>query len=221
MANHQFLQQLGIFAIPGFLTPEECAHWRGVAQTIGGHAAKVYRDEGAQVDEEHRRNLEVVVKDDPVRAETEQRILALRPSLEQHFGVELDEIDTLSCLVYREGDFFRMHADAVELIGPRRKDEPPALARRRVSLVTFLNAPGSEGEPYEGGNLQLYGLMKGAAAEGFGFPVDAEPGLMVAFPSSMQHEVTPVISGKRYTLVTWFLCREPRRETEPETLGGS
>lgn len=221
MANHPFLQQLGIFAIPEFLTSEECAHWRGLAKTIGGHAAQVYQEEGAQVDEKHRKNLEVLVKDDPVRTETEKKILALRPALEQHFGVELEGLDTLSCLVYREGDFFRMHADAVEFIGPRRKDEPSALARRRVSLVTFLNAPGSEDEPYEGGNLQLYGLMKGAAAEKFGFPVDPEPGLMVAFPSSMQHEVTPVTSGKRYTLVTWFLCRDPYGKTGTETSGGS
>ena len=36
-----------------------------------------------------------------------------------------------------------------------------------------------------------------------GIDLRAEPGTLVAFPSSMVHQVRPVTSGERYTLVSW------------------
>ena len=36
-------------------------------------------------------------------------------------------------------------------------------------------------------------------------PIEASPGTIIVFPSSMEHRVTPVTKGIRYSLVTWFL----------------
>jgi predicted 2-oxoglutarate/Fe(II)-dependent dioxygenase YbiX len=37
-----------------------------------------------------------------------------------------------------------------------------------------------------------------------GLPVTGEAGSLIAFPSDMVHEVTPVSRGERYTVVSWF-----------------
>jgi PKHD-type hydroxylase len=206
MAHHEFLRQLGIFTVPGFLSPQECARWRELAASSDGVEARIYRDREAQLDEEQRKTLAVTVKH-PLQIETERRMEELRGAIEVHFGVELDGLDNVHCLVYRTGDFFRLHADVSNKIDPQGKYAK--ILRRRVTVVVFLNHPGDGAEPYEGGELRLYGLMGTPAAANFGFPAEAESGLLIAFPATTMHEVSPVTGGKRYTLVTWFLAGEP------------
>jgi predicted 2-oxoglutarate/Fe(II)-dependent dioxygenase YbiX len=209
MAHSEFLRRLGLFTVAEFLSPGECAHFRGLAAVSEGVAATIYRDREIQLDEQARKTLEVRLKD-PVQLDVERRMHALSPAFERHFGLELDGSDRLHWLVYRSGDFFRLHSDvasdvAVDPSGPYRK-----LAMRAVSVVVFLNHPNHGEEPYQGGDLTFYGLMKTPGAKEYGFPVDAETGLLVAFPSATLHEVSPVTGGKRYTLVTWFFAREPK-----------
>jgi predicted 2-oxoglutarate/Fe(II)-dependent dioxygenase YbiX len=208
MANSAFLQQMGIFTMPAFLSLEECIHWRSVAVTTGGHEAPVYGDGEKKINENFRKTLTVTV-DESVRSKLEERILSLRGDLERHFGVELEGIEQLHCLMYRPGDFFQMHSDSGELKEDDQSEIAKNLRRRRVTILIFLNSQNDETEPYEGGVLTLYGLMKGAAASTFGFPVDVEqPGLLIAFPSSMLHEVSQVTAGRRYSLVAWFQARK-------------
>lgn len=68
----------------------------------------------------------------------------------------------------------------------------PGIQNRKLSISILLNDPSE----YEGGDLILY---EGAR------PIKSEMklGTLVAFPSYMTHEVTPIIKGTRYTLVTW------------------
>ena len=205
MANYQFLRQLGIFTIPEFLTPEECEHWRRLAAS-GGVEARIYRDQQGLNDDKARKTLEVAL-DDPRRVELEQRIAALQTTLERHYNVELNGVDQLSCLRYRPGDFFRLHSDVPESKSEKETAEFPSIYGRCISIVIFLNHPGHDTEPYQGGALSLFGLMNMPEAGNFGFPVEAETGLLVAFPATMQHEVSPVISGNRYTLVSWFMSK--------------
>lgn len=65
---------------------------------------------------------------------------------------------------------------------------------RKLSVVLQLSDPSE----YEGGNLQI--LVSGEPIN-----VKKQRGLLVAFPSWTLHQVTPVVSGTRQTLVTW-LC---------------
>lgn len=67
---------------------------------------------------------------------------------------------------------------------------------RKLSMVIQL----SDSENYEGGNLELR-------------PPDLEApdasalrnrGTILCFPSLVEHRVTPVTKGKRYSLVAWF-----------------
>jgi len=215
MANSEFLRRLGLFTVADFLTPAECAHLRGLVAASQGEEATVYRDREIQLDEQTRKTLEVRVKD-PVQLDVERRIHGLSPAFERYFGLELDGADRLHWLVYRSGDFFRVHSDVpaaatVDPSGPYRQ-----IALRAVSVVVFLNHPNHNEEPYQGGDLTFYGLMETPGAKEYGFPLDAETGLLVAFPSATLHEVPPVTSGKRYTLVTWFFAREPEEDSNAD-----
>jgi PKHD-type hydroxylase len=63
---------------------------------------------------------------------------------------------------------------------------------RKLSLVLQLTDPSQ----YEGGNLQV--LTTGQPQT-----VRKQRGLVAAFPSYVLHQVTPVISGNRQSLVAW------------------
>lgn len=63
---------------------------------------------------------------------------------------------------------------------------------RKLSLVLQLTDPSQ----YEGGNLQV--LTSGQPQN-----VRKERGLVAAFPSYVLHQVTPVTSGNRQSLVAW------------------
>ena len=73
----------------------------------------------------------------------------------------------------------------------------------------FLNDESAEpsSTTYEGGRLTFYGLLddEGLGGKSMAFPVPGEAGLFVAFPTDVIHEVTPVLRGERYTIVTWFV----------------
>lgn len=63
---------------------------------------------------------------------------------------------------------------------------------RKLSVVIQLSDPNE----YEGGDLQIQ-------TEGR-ITADRLQGNMVIFPSYMQHRVTPVTKGERYSLVIWI-----------------
>ena len=62
---------------------------------------------------------------------------------------------------------------------------------RMVSFVAILN------DDFKGGELKFFG----------DYTPNLEKGDIIAFPSSFMypHEVTPVIDGVRYSIVTWFV----------------
>jgi len=64
---------------------------------------------------------------------------------------------------------------------------------RKLSLVLQLTDPSQ----YEGGNLQV-------ATGGQPQTVRKQRGLVAAFPSYVLHQVTPVTSGSRQSLVAWI-----------------
>jgi PKHD-type hydroxylase len=63
---------------------------------------------------------------------------------------------------------------------------------RKLSLSLQL----SPDTAYKGGNLLLH-------TSGKPIPMSREQGYVAVFPSYILHEVTPVTSGTRYSLVTW------------------
>ncbi len=140
-------------------------------------------------------------------AETEDlvqdRLWEVIPGLEAHFGCEVTHVSGATALVYRVGDHFAAHSDG------GGDDEAPLEVRRRcISLVVALNDAATE---FDGGELEFYpGTMPEIATRSAPtLSVRSEPGLLVAFGSSVVHRVVPVSAGRRYSLALWALSPTP------------
>jgi len=193
-----FFERFGFFTESGLLDPEEAASLR---EEMAGAAAKVSTvAEGETADEvdEGQRSSKWAQVSDETRSWVQERLFSLKPSLEDHFGQELSGCQEAQFLVYRAGDFFGAHHDT-----SAEEDAADFVRERRISVVLFVNGTSDEPAPgfFGGGALTFYNLMGDANV---GLPVDAEPGLAVAFPAETLHGVAPVTHGERFTVVTWF-----------------
>ena len=72
---------------------------------------------------------------------------------------------------------------------------------RKLSCTINLNSPGE----YEGGNLK-FDFGAHSEVDRFHECKEIRPqGSMIVFPSFLEHQVTPVTSGTRYSLVLWSI----------------
>ena len=86
---------------------------------------------------------------------------------------------------YTPGEFYTWHKDGLG----SHKEVYDNGNTRKISLSVTLNSD------YEGGELQFHGLTTHTL----------EAGSIVVFPSFLDHRVTPVTKGIRYSLIVWFL----------------
>jgi PKHD-type hydroxylase len=104
----------------------------------------------------------------------------------QYFGFDLTGFGEAFQLTHYDGTdngMYGWHYDyGGDKISPSRK----------LSLVVQLSDPSE----YEGGELQIMYSSTPAS-------VQKQRGLVAAFPAYMLHQVTPVTSGTRQTLVAW------------------
>jgi predicted 2-oxoglutarate/Fe(II)-dependent dioxygenase YbiX len=139
------------------------------------------------------RNVETVVlsyphvieKNPKVRVKLDKYIfasagLAIKKYNEKFDNCKIQEDSGYELLRYKEGQFYTTHIDSF-------KDRP-----RAVSCSFILN------DDYEGGEFAffdrelVYKLKKGSC---------------IMFPSNFMypHEIMPVTSGTRYSIITWFI----------------
>ena len=90
---------------------------------------------------------------------------------------------------FREGFQFTRY-EVGEYYGPHFDIGGGRLTERKLSLTVQLSAP----EEYTGGELIIYPEFVAAK----------DQGSMTVFPSFMCHEVRPVNTGVRYSLVSWL-----------------
>jgi PKHD-type hydroxylase len=90
---------------------------------------------------------------------------------------------------FREGFQFTRY-EVGEYYGPHFDIGPGRLTERKLSLTVQLSAP----EEYTGGELIIYPE----------FVAPKDRGTMTVFPSFMCHNVCPVKTGVRYSLVSWL-----------------
>jgi SM-20-related protein len=191
------LESLGLFVRPSFLDEAECARFVEAMRTGPRVKGRVATDDAEHVDENVRRVWCTDPGRESVRA-VYDAFCEVKPELESHFHRPLDDLDGPDFLVYEAGAHYTPHRD----VGPHNEG-------RAISAVVFLNGPGTgDGDGYVGGTLTLYGLLDGPEWTNFPVRVTAHPGLLVAFPSDTVHEVTPVSSGRRCTVVGWFKARQ-------------
>jgi SM-20-related protein len=196
-----FFASFGLLALPTFLDRELCAEIRQEMANASEVAATVREaDRSYAVDQQTRRTNKTEVSEQTSSLVSE-RLMSVRQEVAEVFGIQVSGVQRPQFLRYREGDFFAAHQD-------RASDEKGAAfeREREVSAVVFLNDESDEPLPdtYEGGALTLFGLLDSADGRNVGLPVVGEAGALIAFPSEMLHEVTPITRGERFTVVSWF-----------------
>ena len=199
MPTAEFFTRLGLFVRKNFLEQELCTRCcREIDEAAQTKATIVRTNETEVLDETFRK-----VKWADVPATTvslvEARLLALMPTLERHFNVTLTGYEPLDFLTYQEGDFFQVHIDGGDDAHHNHRE-------RKVSVVIFLNGQAQQPahDTYCGGSLTFYGLIDDPRWLTYGFPLNSEPGLLIAFRSDVLHQVLPVTYGKRYSIVSWL-----------------
>ena len=169
------------------MEPVVCADLIADARRSLAVPAKVTKAKG-RVDVDMRRTSRLFVS-----AEKEQQInhylQELKPRLELHFQIPLSGVESFQFLLYREGDFYKRHADKND-----RPEMPDYIKARRVSIVIFLD---DETISYTGGTLVVWSLTGPIRVQG-------QAGKVVAFQSELMHEVEPIQSGARYSIVSWY-----------------
>lgn len=106
---------------------------------------------------------------------------------EVFYNYDLTKMEHLQYTIY-DASYKGMYANHTD-------DHYDADYYRKLSFTLQLNSP----EEYEGGELNLYRFKLDKH-----MTVKKQKGLLAVFPSSTIHEVTPVTSGKRITLVGWI-----------------
>lgn len=205
-----FFQQLGLFVLPDFFDLEFRLELCRQIAVAPPQKATVLKSNGEERLDLDSRNVDFSILPKETRSSLKQRLVSIQPALEKHFGERLATCEVPQCLSYRPGHFFTLHQD----VGGYEAGE--GIGRRRVSVVVFLNRQSQEPseDAYGDGQLTFYGLLEGPHWEKCAFPLNAEPGLLIAFPSEKWHEVKPVSHGRRFTVVTWF--RAPEMPTSLE-----
>ena len=201
--NHAALRQGGVLIRESFLTAVECEAIRSEARSANEQKAQVGNVSEAPDGKtyEQVRSTKIAALSSERLHALEQKIMAIKPELEEKFEFSLTACSGTSLLVYREGDHFQWHSDR-----PVREDAgaPEHVAARRVSVILFLSSyakKASGHEAFSGGELWFRGFPGGEKAAAHIHP---GLGMLVAFDSRLQHQVSPVAAGVRYALVSWL-----------------
>lgn len=175
-----------LFLLRNFLDPDSCASLRAELVLAPTTQAPVYIEgtEGT-IHETIRKTTSLHPADETVR-QIHERLFRQKSALENHFGTSLTDCERPQFLRYEKGDFFVRHQD-----GNTHQLDFDHLRVRRISIVVFLN------DSFSGGSLNFYDPTTTFALMG-------ETGLLAAFKADTFHEVLPVTSGERFTIISWF-----------------
>ena len=106
-------------------------------------------------------------------------------------GFDIRSVEVLQLTRYAPGGFYDFHIDG---FGSKRFSGKGNV--RKISMSIQLN------DGYLGGDFQIVRCRKGKIEID---TLDKSIGSLILFPSSLEHRVTPVTEGLRYSLVAWFL----------------
>ena len=190
-----------LFLVRDFLDPSTCARLLSEVDSSPVTRAPVYI-EGSDnnVHEEVRKTSSLHPSDETIWF-VHHQLMSKKHSLEEHFGCNLTDCEKPQFLRYQVGDFFVRHQD-----GNTEQLEFDHLRVRRISIVVFLNNSSREiaEGTFCGGSLNFYDRTAAAPSPQVSRSIEGETGLLVAFSAHEIHEVTPVVHGERFTIISWF-----------------
>jgi SM-20-related protein len=175
-----------LFLLRNFLDAGSCATLRAEVAASPATKAPVYIEGAEGTIHEAVRKTASLHPSKRTFTRLHERISRQKSALESHFGATLTDCERPQFLRYETGDFFVRHQD-----GNTDQHEFDHLRVRRISIVVFLN------DSFSGGALSFYDATTTFALAG-------ETGLLVAFRAETVHEVLPVTSGERFTVISWF-----------------
>jgi predicted 2-oxoglutarate/Fe(II)-dependent dioxygenase YbiX len=202
MPRASILSHLGLFVRRGFLDAESCRLIRSEMASVDKAPARIWSpSEPSRVVDRTGRRTGIASVSPSTVALVEDQLLATMPALASHFRVDLVGCQSLQFYVYEEGDFFSRHLDR-----DANPNAPDEVQSRKVSVSILLNdgRGGLDGQCYRGGALVFHGHRGDPQGTAFEIPLEGEEGMFIAFPSDWFHEVRPVTSGRRFSIVTWF-----------------
>lgn len=137
-----------------------------------------------------------------------QAFISHRPTIERFFNVALTTATDIQVLEYNEGFFYKRHADdSNELVDEQGNVVGfiPVAPQRKITTVLFATSHCDHAENphcFEGGELIFNYLFDTGGDQ---VKIRPKAGQMVIFPGNpiFSHEVLPVTSGHRLTLVQW------------------
>ena len=183
-----------LFLLRNFLDVETCVQIIAELAEAPTTQAPVYIQGTEGLVHENIRKTTSVHPSSETLTNIHARMLEQKSALEQHFQEPLHDCERPQFLRYEQGDFFVRHQD-----GNTRQLDFDHLRVRRISIVVFLNDFSVEPRDgcFSGGTLNFYD-------ETSTFSLEGETGLLVAFTAETFHEVLPVTSGERFTIISWF-----------------
>jgi predicted 2-oxoglutarate/Fe(II)-dependent dioxygenase YbiX len=191
--------------IAAFLSPGECLDLTREMDASFQQQAEVWLGDDFGVNPESRLST-IATLSGATEEFVMDRLWGVMAQLEERYACEVSHLSAVTALIYGRGGHFAAHSD-----GGVDENPPPEIARRRVSVVVALNDGASASPDFTGGDLRFYPHCAPGAAPG---PADeviavrSRPGLLIAFPSPMVHQVMPVAEGCRYSLALWALGPE-------------
>ena len=104
---------------------------------------------------------------------------------------DISGVESIQITKYEKGDYYNFHYD-----GKGSHKNVVHEKVRKISMTIQLN------EDYEGGEFKVAWCDEGKLlTETLG----KSEGTIILFPSILEHCITPVTSGTRYSLVAWFI----------------
>ena len=125
---------------------------------------------------------------------------------EAGWNFHIDWSETLQFTIYEKGGYYHWHRDAGidSSYAYENRGENFDGKIRKISMTLLLN----DSNDFEGGDLEFdYGRNDMGETEGM-IQICKEArsqGSLVFFPSFINHRVTPVTKGTRYSLVMWTM----------------
>lgn len=175
-----------LFLLRNFLDADSCASLKAELALAPTTQAPVYIEGTEGTIHETIRKTRSLHPANETFQRVHERLLGQKSALESHFGTTLTDCERPQFLRYETGDFFVRHQD-----GNTHQIDFDHLRVRRISIVVFLN------DSFTGGSLTFYDPTTT-------LPLMGETGLLVAFRADTFHEVLPVTSGERFTVISWF-----------------
>jgi len=123
--------------------------------------------------------------------------LMLRANKEAGWNLDISAVEPIQITRYQKGGFYTWHKDgSSDSLSAYDLPENSFLHNnvRKISMSLILN------DSFDGGDLEF---ASGHQLDDYSHTL--KTGDMIFFTSGMEHRVTPVTKGVRYSLVAWFL----------------